>query len=252
MYCNDTGLYNGYIYCVENSVNGRKYVGQTTVSIAQRWAAHCSAARTGENTYLYRSMRKYGEDAFIVTVLDFIHKPTRQELLNELNALEIFYIEKLNTFHPAGYNLTRGGQAFSVQQTRAVFAVDANGYVLERYNSLRSASVQTNIDEKSIQHACNSKSHYGKGMFWYYDDSTLCVGENIGPQSKGANNWKGHATRPKRAIHRYSLDGIYIDSFESATDAQRKTGIKQDSISACCRGVNNRKTAGGYRWSFTM
>lgn len=93
MYCNDTGLYNGYIYCVENSVNGRKYVGQTTVSIAQRWAAHCSAARTGENTYLYRSMRKYGEDAFIVTVLDFIHKPIRQELLNELNALEIFYIE---------------------------------------------------------------------------------------------------------------------------------------------------------------
>lgn len=252
MYCSNTGLYDGYIYCAQNTITGKKYVGQTTVNIAQRWVAHCSAARTGENTYLYRSIRKYGEDAFVVTMLDSVSKPTKRELLSALNALEILYINELNTFHPTGYNLTHGGQSFSVQQTRAVVAVDANGYVLERYDSLRSAALQTDIDEKSIQHACNSKSHYGKGLFWYYDDSTMCVGDNIGTQSRGANNWKGRDNHTKKPVHRYSLDGVYIDSFESATDAQRLTGIKQYSISACCRGANNRKTAGGYRWSFTM
>lgn len=252
MYNLSTELYEGYIYCIENSITGKKYIGQTSVSVIARWSAHCSAARNGEDTYLYRSMRCHGIDAFSVSIIETISKNTKHELVQTLNDLEIFYIDELNTLHPSGYNMTKGGRVFSKMYTKGVFLVDSNGFILEHYNSIRAASNFTDIDEKSIQHACSSKSHYGKGFFWYYDTIQADVGDNIGPQSKGVNNWKGHCTHSKKPVHRFSKDGIYIDSFESAIDAERKTGIQQESISYCCRGVKNRQTAGGYRWSFSM
>ena len=52
-----------------------------------------------------------------------------------------------------------------------------------------------------------------------------------------------------KAVHRYSLDGDYIDSFERIHWAGKATGIGYQNISAVCRGT--RRVAGGYRWSFT-
>lgn len=37
----------GYIYLVTNTVTGKKYIGQTRASIAQRWRQHVSAAKKG-------------------------------------------------------------------------------------------------------------------------------------------------------------------------------------------------------------
>ena len=50
-----------------------------------------------------------------------------------------------------------------------------------------------------------------------------------------------------KQVHRYDLNGNYIDTFDSAESANNYLGGKF-SISACCRGVT--KTAGGYRWSY--
>ena len=44
-------------------------------------------------------------------------------------------------------------------------------------------------------------------------------------------------------------NGIEIAVFDSATDAQRKTGINKSSISSCCRN-KARITAGGFQWKY--
>ena len=54
-----------------------------------------------------------------------------------------------------------------------------------------------------------------------------------------------------RAVERYSLEGEFIDAFDSAADACRKLGWppnRQSNISAVCRGV--RKSTLGYMWKF--
>lgn len=52
----------------------------------------------------------------------------------------------------------------------------------------------------------------------------------------------------KRAVRQYSLQGEWLMSFESATDAARQTGAHQSKITDACKG--NRRTAGEYQWRY--
>lgn len=88
------------IYCITNIINDKQYVGQAVIK-AKRWKDHESALSVGKhnNRYLQAAYNKYGVDAFIYTVLEIL--PTT---LN-LNEREQYWINKLNTVAPNGYNL---------------------------------------------------------------------------------------------------------------------------------------------------
>jgi hypothetical protein len=51
-----------------------------------------------------------------------------------------------------------------------------------------------------------------------------------------------------KPIEQYSLDNILINTFSSATEAMKQTGVKNDNISHCLR--EKTKTAGGFIWKF--
>ena len=63
---------------------------------------------------LQNDFNKYGEDNFefnIVHVYDFDVSKSDEEILNELDELEKFYIKELKAFEDdGGYNLTSGGR----------------------------------------------------------------------------------------------------------------------------------------------
>lgn len=42
MSLNKDGTYTGYIYKIENLINGNCYIGQTTTTIEHRWGQHKS------------------------------------------------------------------------------------------------------------------------------------------------------------------------------------------------------------------
>lgn len=88
------------IYCITNIINDKQYVGQAIIK-AKRWKDHKSALSVGKhnNRYLQAAYNKYGKEAFIYTVLEIL--PT---LLN-LDEREQYWINKLNTVVPYGYNL---------------------------------------------------------------------------------------------------------------------------------------------------
>ena len=51
-----------------------------------------------------------------------------------------------------------------------------------------------------------------------------------------------------KVVNKYSKDGKYLETFVSASDAGRKTGIKITNICSVCRKI--RKTAGGFKWKY--
>lgn len=49
-------------------------------------------------------------------------------------------------------------------------------------------------------------------------------------------------------VYMYDMSGTYITMYKSISDAMRDLTISNGKISDCCKG--NRKSAGGYRWSY--
>lgn len=92
----------GYIYLITNKKNNKKYVGQTTVTIENRWRGHVDASKKSPYP-ICKAIRKYGKNSFT------IKKINEASTLEELNLLEPFYIDAYNSLVPNGYNLRLGG-----------------------------------------------------------------------------------------------------------------------------------------------
>lgn len=90
-----------HIYKTQNKINNKLYIGQCSKPVNE------SKNYYGSGTILKRAINKYGVDNFEKTILEFC--PT-QEILN---TSEIYWIDKLNSMAPIGYNLTLGGGGVS-------------------------------------------------------------------------------------------------------------------------------------------
>ena len=87
----------GTIYILENKVNGKCYIGQTTQNFKKRFRKHCQS-----HSYIGNALRRYGIDNFNKLLLENVPE-------EELNYWEIHYIQECNSISPNGYNLTYGG-----------------------------------------------------------------------------------------------------------------------------------------------
>lgn len=52
------------VYLVTNIENGKRYVGKTKGSLAERWYNHVKDARAGSPYAIHRAIRKHGKQAF--------------------------------------------------------------------------------------------------------------------------------------------------------------------------------------------
>lgn len=92
----------GSIYLIKNTINGKCYIGQTTVSVQARWKYHikCGARYSA----IHHAIVKYGPDKFLFIELC----SARNE--EDLNFLEEYFIKLYDSCN-SGYNLTYGGDA---------------------------------------------------------------------------------------------------------------------------------------------
>lgn len=95
------------IYLISNTINRKKYVGQTVQGITKRWARHCwLSTRNSSNMIISAAIAKYGEEAFFVSQID------SADSLEEANEKEVFWAKYYNCFAPHGYNLKAGGRTY--------------------------------------------------------------------------------------------------------------------------------------------
>lgn len=96
---------NSGVYLITNTLNGKKYVGQSKC-ITRRFNRHKRAARTKnkrEAFYLHNAIAKYGVENFKFEVLLYADDS------DFINLMEQRIIAGYNTLAPFGYNLDTGG-----------------------------------------------------------------------------------------------------------------------------------------------
>ena len=90
------------IYVIKNRINNMVYVGQA-INSSERFIAHCkpSSAICG-NSIIDKTIQKYGANNFWFEILE--------SQIENYNERERYWIDKLKTIYPNGYNLQSGGE----------------------------------------------------------------------------------------------------------------------------------------------
>ena len=114
----------GYIYCITNIINNKRYVGKTTNTIEERWKEHCQDFKKErcEKRPLYDAFNKYGIENFKIEYLEEVQD---DDLLSEK---EIYWIKELGTYGSKGYNATKGGDGKILYDYNEVLELYNLGY----------------------------------------------------------------------------------------------------------------------------
>ena len=131
------------VYSATNKVNGMVYVGVTCKPLPARVSGHLSAARRGYGRpeSLQAAVREFGEDAIVFSELDTAK--SREELADKEN----YWIDKLDSLYPNGYNLLRGNYHRKYKNDGRHVQITINGKV---FKTIKSAASFYNIGEGSF------------------------------------------------------------------------------------------------------
>ena len=215
----------GYIYLIENKINGKKYIGQTTCSVKERFKQHLKDSRKHLERPLYRAISKYGKENFEIQELEKCS-------IEKLNEREQYWIQYYNTFYGEGYNATLGGEG-TIYWDRDL--------IIETYLKTKSFSETAKIIgccAKTIQKVINASEIQPFNSY-------LVMKEKRGNKIQ-AFDFKTN---------------VLVKSFESQIEAgqwlidnqkTKITNLKKLSyvIGRAARGLDNRKQAYGYKWKF--
>lgn len=205
----------GYIYKIENLVNGKIYIGQTIRSIEERSKEHFRDAfrvkSSNYNCLLYRAIRKYGINNFSITKVEKIEN-------NKLNEREQFWIAYYKSYSE-GYNMNIGGDA--IQPT-----IDTNNIIQRKKDGVTN---ETLSKEFSISKTTVANILHRSGI------------------NRNESAKLSASSRMKKIIQ-YNKDGKEIARYLSVSDAARQVdGYTGNIVQALKHKI---MTAYGYIWLY--
>ena len=224
------------IYCIENAINNKKYIGQSS-NIYYRWRKHKGELNRNVhvNSHLQNSWNKYGQDNFKFYILE---KCT----LDELDDKEIYYIDYYNTIDDRyGYNMKTGGQNHGIE------------YSDELKNKL-SISVKASYENSDLR----KRRSDGTKQYWSdpKNKERILGKNNVMYGKKHSEESKRKMSEVKKSHHNESHNKnhtkVFCDElnkeYPDASTAAKELSLDSSSILKTCRGEHH--TCGGYHWHF--
>lgn len=133
--------------------------------------------------------------------------------------------------------------AKKTSRAKQVFQYSLDGLYLGEYSSMADAERAHDIYSGKIRESVKGRQLTVGGFFW--SDHKLTeeeISERVGRIKKS----KSSRLSKNTSLNQYSLDGEFIRSWKTMTEAAKELGTSVTGISLCCSG--KCKTAKGYIW----
>lgn len=138
-------------------------------------------------------------------------------------------------------NQSEGNTSTTKRVLPKVCQYDLDGNYLNLYDSVDIAACETGVSKESIRRTCSGIRNTGGGYMWRrYFEAEI-------PYKIEAYSKEKQIGSPRKIIQ-YSFNGEIIASYDSISEAVRKTGINAKSIRETAKGKQNH--AGGYIWKY--
>lgn len=243
-------------YCVyiHTSPSNKKYVGITSTSTTDRWGSdgrgYLGRTKNGEfrQSAMANAVIKYSnwdewKHEVVANNLSVIEaKNMEQELIAKYNCTDSNY----------GYNISPGGEVtnHSDATRKKISESKIGSHASESARINMSNAQKRRWDQDARDDASTRYSGEGNPMYGVhrYGELNPMFGKKHSREAKEkmrkANSGKNNAN--SKAVICIETGTIY----DSAGEAERATGIKSQTILACCNHKPHRKTAGGLHWEF--
>jgi group I intron endonuclease len=236
--------FKGQLYIHKNKVNGKCYVGQTTIEPKKRWGSKGWGYHKQEK--FYNAIKLYGWNNFEHIIL-----PTIYHTQDELNQAEIDIIQELNSIEK-GYNCEIGGynnqltneikqkisKSLKGRYGKPISVYSLNGAFLGTYGTTR--EILEKFDLKSvgaITDVCKGNlTRHKDFVFKYYEQNDENISYNL-PQKKY-----------RTPINQYDLNNNLIKKWDSIMDAVRFYNMSNSGNIS--RAIKYNKTSKGYIWKY--
>lgn len=230
------------IYCIENTVNGKKYVGKSK-TIEHRFNSHKYNLKRGNhhNRYLQYSYNKYGKKVFIYYTLEVVDD------IKLLSIKEMNWIDHLGTLDKRiGYNLLYDSPDGYVihESTRKLRSLQNSGEMNPNFGNHWT-------DEQKEAMSEIAKGRHAKGI--YGEEWRIKIGE------ASSKTWQDEEKKSRMAkavsksksnsfFRQYDKKtGEFIKKWNSIEEIlNENTGWKWQNIYAACNG--SKKSYMGYSW----
>lgn len=187
----------------------------------------------------------------IVVAKAFIPNPNNYPMINHKDEVKTNNVFSNLEWCDAKYNNNYGTirlrnslkQKNNINSSRPVLQYTRDNQFVKEYPSAAEASRQTGLRQANICGVCRRvKNMFTIGGYkWKYKEDPMPIEDFPMPKF----------VCQKRRIGQFTMDGVFVASYESGEEAYKKTGILPGNILRCAKKYKNCHSAGGFRWEFS-